>query len=177
MPSPFGPQVLRPDLVSWLGQHAGRAAASGSDMNDRNSLQLHLQDLNLDNVDALEGLKLNIQVMTLHIVQMTIREGAAQQPPDQLIPDGPISRHKPLQIYHELWQCEVLQRGSCTQSSLTSMLLQTSATAAFQRSPSLLDYTQNAWHAIQASVCVFNSFCKCFCNSSCPQLRYGSVHV
>lgn len=45
---------------------AGRAAASSSDMDDRNSLQLHLQDLNLDNVDALEGLKLNIQVIILH---------------------------------------------------------------------------------------------------------------
>lgn len=41
-------------------------------MNDRNALQLHLQDLNLDNVDALEGLKLNIQVMTPHIIQMTL---------------------------------------------------------------------------------------------------------
>ena len=45
---------------------AGRAAASSTDTIDRNSLQLHLQDLNLDNVDALEGLKLNIQVMLLH---------------------------------------------------------------------------------------------------------------
>lgn len=41
---------------------AGGAAAGNSDAHDRNSLQLHLQDLNLDNVDALEGLKLNIQV-------------------------------------------------------------------------------------------------------------------
>lgn len=45
---------------------AGTAAAGNSDANDRNSLQLHLQDLNLDNVDALEGLKLNVQVMHLH---------------------------------------------------------------------------------------------------------------
>ncbi|KAL3135703.1 hypothetical protein ABBQ38_006174 [Trebouxia sp. C0009 RCD-2024] len=43
--------------------HSGRAAASSADVNDRNALQLHLQDLNLDNVDALEGLKLNIQMV------------------------------------------------------------------------------------------------------------------
>ena len=40
----------------------GRAAATSADAPDRNALQLHLQDLMLDNVDALEALKLNIQV-------------------------------------------------------------------------------------------------------------------
>lgn len=46
--------------------HAGGAAAGNSDAHNRNSLQLHLQDLTLDSVDALEGLKLNIQVTLLH---------------------------------------------------------------------------------------------------------------
>ncbi len=41
---------------------AGGAAAANSDGLDRNALQLQLQDLRLDNVDALEALKLNIQV-------------------------------------------------------------------------------------------------------------------
>ena len=40
---------------------AGGAAATGSGASDRNALQLQLQDLRLDNVDALELLKLNIQ--------------------------------------------------------------------------------------------------------------------
>ena len=40
---------------------AGGAAATNADAPDRNALQLHLQDLMLDNVDALEALKLNIQ--------------------------------------------------------------------------------------------------------------------
>ena len=41
---------------------AGGAAATTADAPDRNALQLQLQELSLDNVDALEALKLNIQV-------------------------------------------------------------------------------------------------------------------
>ena len=40
----------------------GGAAATTAEAPDRNALQLHLQDLMLDSVDALEALKLNIQV-------------------------------------------------------------------------------------------------------------------
>lgn len=39
-------------------------------------MQLHLQDLNLDNVDALEGLKLNIQVVLL---QLTVQKLCLQR--------------------------------------------------------------------------------------------------
>ncbi len=48
---------------------AGGAAATTADAPDRNALQLQLQELSLDNVDALEALKLNIQVSPalLHI--------------------------------------------------------------------------------------------------------------
>lgn len=48
----------------WLVPTGG-AAAANIDTNDRSGLQLHLQDLNLDNVDAVEGLKLNIQASSL----------------------------------------------------------------------------------------------------------------
>ena len=41
---------------------AGAAAGNQSEAGDRGSLQLELRGLSLDNVDALEALKLNIQV-------------------------------------------------------------------------------------------------------------------
>lgn len=41
---------------------AGGAAATTADAPDRNALQLQLQELSLDNVDALEALKLSVQV-------------------------------------------------------------------------------------------------------------------
>ena len=52
-------------LQSCFACSTGGAAATNTDANDTNGLQLHLQDLNLDNVDAVEGLKLNIQASSL----------------------------------------------------------------------------------------------------------------
>ncbi|KAA6418012.1 MAG: hypothetical protein FRX49_12012 [Trebouxia sp. A1-2] len=43
--------------------HPGGAAAASAEAPDRNALQLQLQELSLDNVDALEALKLNIQMV------------------------------------------------------------------------------------------------------------------
>ena len=51
---------LHPHVTGLLA-HAG-AAAAASDAPDRDAMQLQLQDLRLDNVDALEALKLVIQV-------------------------------------------------------------------------------------------------------------------
>jgi len=50
--------------ADWLDVTAcaGSAAATTADAPDRNALQLQLQELSLDNVDALEALKLSVQV-------------------------------------------------------------------------------------------------------------------
>ncbi|DBB01761.1 hypothetical protein WJX77_006408 [Trebouxia sp. C0004] len=43
--------------------HSGGTAATNGDAPDRNAVQLHLQELRLDNVDALEALKLSVQMV------------------------------------------------------------------------------------------------------------------
>ena len=134
-------------------------------MNDRNSLQLHLQDLNLDNVDALEGLKLTIQVMTLHIVQMTILRELLSSLPLKLLMDP----------YHGTSHCMSSGNVRCRSRAAAHYFTDLNGIADLCHSclsavPHCSSYTQNAWRAIQATVCVCNSFCKCFCNSSCPKV-------
>ncbi len=59
-----GSAVQRLYTADWLDVTAcaGGAAATTAEAPDRNALQLQLQELSLDNVDALEALKLSVQV-------------------------------------------------------------------------------------------------------------------
>ena len=90
---------------------AGGAAATTADAPNRNALQLQLQELSLDNVDALEALKLNIQVSSVmfHITLALCRH----HPVTRALPSCHMSALSWLLMKCELLRANMVSRRQC----------------------------------------------------------------